>query len=202
MGYLQRKLIITVMLACGILAYGFYNFVQKTSEDRTFGIVAAPPPGNSANGVSANGVSSDIVVYISGGVSKPGVYKLTNGSRVVDVVTAAGGFLPGADVTKINLAMLLKDEMHIHVPYTVIPISTSPAIASGTANNSNTGDKVNINTATKDELDKLPGIGPALAERIIEYRTANEPFRDIADIKKVPGIGESKYNQFKNRITL
>lgn len=202
MGFLQRKLIIIIMLACGILAYGFYNFVQKTSADRTFSIVAAPPPGNSVNEVSGNSAGSDIVVYVSGGVTKPGVYKFANGSRVVDVVTAAGGFLPGADVAKINLAMLLKDEMHIHVPYTATPIITSPAIAASTANNSNTSDKVNINTASKDELDKLPGIGPALAERIIEYRTANEPFRDIADIKKVPGIGESKYNQLKNRITL
>ena len=201
MGILQRKLIIIIMLACGILAYSFNSFVQKTSEDRTFSTVAAPPPGNLSND-SANSAGNDVVVYVSGGVSKPGVYKLSQGSRAVDAVTLAGGFLPGADVAKINLAMLLKDEMQIHVPYAAIPVNSNPGIAVGAANNSSAVDKISINTASKDELDRLPGIGPALAERIIEYRTTNEPFRDIADIKKVPGIGESKYKQFKDRISL
>lgn len=205
MGILQRKLIIIIMLACGILAYSCYSFVQKTSADRALN-TAAPSPEtlqNSNPTPAGKGADDEVVVYVSGGVSKPGVYKLFRGSRVVDAVALAGGFMPGADAAKINLAMLLKDEMQIHVPYAAIPVSNNPGVAApANANTGSSGDKVNINTASKEELDKLPGIGPAIAERIIEYRTNIEPFRDIADIKKVPGIGEAKYNQFKNKISL
>ncbi len=203
MGLLQKKLIIVITLACGILAYSFYSFVQKSPENQELN-TAGPRSGNMqpANSSVTNGAGNEVVVYVSGGVSKPGVYKLPHGSRVVDAVTLAGGFAPGSDAAKINLAMLLKDEMQINVPYAAVPTSTNPGTLTATGNGSNSGDKININTATKTDLDKLPGIGPALAERIVEYRTANGPFRDVVDIKKVPGIGESKYNQFKDKISL
>lgn len=203
MGILHKKLIIVIGLACGILAYSFYSFVQKGSDREELNTIA-PHTGNSqpVNSSANYGAGNEVVVYVSGGVSKPGVYKLPPGSRVVDAVTLAGGFAPGSDAAKINLAMLLKDEMQVNVPYAVVPTNTNSNTPAVSGHSNNSGDKININTASKTDLDKLPGIGPALAERIVEYRTANGPFRDIADIKKVSGIGESKYNQFKDKISL
>ncbi|HWR42774.1 ComEA family DNA-binding protein [Sporomusa sp.] len=202
MGILQKKLIIIIVLACGILAYSFHGFWQKSSDDQARAAVL-PPPGNTTTAnTTANGTGSEVVVYVSGGVIKPGVYKLSHGSRVVDAVTMAGGFAPGADAAKINLALQLKDEMQINVPYAVVSVGATPGAPAVSSATSNSGDRININTASKAELDKLPGIGPALADRIIEYRTTNGPFKDITDIKKVPGIGDSKYNQFKDKISL
>jgi competence protein ComEA len=201
MEVLQKKLIIVIVLACGILAYSFHEFWQKSTEPGvSVGSLAAGDA--AAVNTSNNAASNEVVVYVSGGVNKPGVYKLSHGSRVVDAVTMAGGFGPGADATRINLAMQLKDEMQVNVPYTAVSVGANPAVPNAANAVSNKGDQININTASKAELDKLPGIGPSLADRIIEYRTINGPFRDPADVKKVPGIGESKYNQFKDKISL
>ncbi|MBP2637932.1 MAG: comEA [Firmicutes bacterium] len=202
MGALQKRLIIIILLACGIVVYSFYGLWQKSSTEQ---IALAPAKEHSP--VAANSVNKElggaVVVYVSGGVSKPGVYKLAQGSRIVDAVNMAGGFAPGAEAAKINLALLLKDEMQVNVPYTVAAGVAGSATAGATGTSTNTAnDKVNINTASAADLDKLPGIGPALAERIIQYRATNGLFGDLTDIKKVPGIGESKYNQFKDKISL
>ena len=201
MGILQKKLIIVVLLACGILAYSFHGFWQKDPDDSGVAVVS-PASGNSpaANNTANTAAGGEVVVYVSGGVNKPGVYKLPQGSRIVDAVTLAGGFALDADPARINLALHLKDEMQVNVPYIVTSAGNgnpNPGVAA-----SNYNDKININTASTAELDKLPGIGPALAERIAQFRTANGPFSELADIKKVPGIGEAKYNQFKDKISL
>lgn len=206
MGRLQKKLMIIILLACGIVAYSFHDFWQKDSYNQEAAAVASVPRDNVAAGGGSNPDNNsqrEVVVYVSGGVNKPGVYKFGHSSRVVDAVTAAGGFAPGADAARINLAQHLKDEMQVHVPFVVNPATGSTqtgAVSSGIG--SSNGDKISINMASAAELDKLPGIGPALAERIVQHRTSAGPFRDISDIKKVPGIGEAKYNQFKDKITL
>ncbi|SMC93576.1 ComEA family DNA-binding protein [Sporomusa malonica] len=202
MGILQKKLIIVIMLACGILAYSFHGFWQKSSDNQEMAAESLPPGNAAVVSTANNGTSNEVVVYVSGGVNKPGVYKFAHGSRVVDAVTMAGGFAPGADAARINLAMQLKDEMQVNVPFSAVPVSTTSGMPAVSNAGSNIGDRININTGSKADLDKLPGIGPALADRIIEYRTANGPFKDPTDIRKVPGIGESKYNQFKDKITL
>lgn len=201
MGALQKKLIIVILLACGIVAYSFQGFWQKEPDNQE-----AVPVSNAAEDLPAanntvnHAPNSEVVVYVSGGVNKPGVYKLSQGSRIVDAVTLAGGFTPDADATKINLALHLKDEMQVNVPYAITSAVTGNSTPGAAANNYN--DKISINTATAAELDKLPGIGPALAERIIQFRAANGPFSELTDIKKVPGIGEAKYNQFKDKLSL
>lgn len=200
MGILQKKLIIIIGLACGMLAYSFYSFIQKGSDPQELNTVNSPADAPSAS--STTNTDAEVVVYVSGGVNKPGVYKLIQGSRVVDAVTLAGGFAPGADAAKINLALLTKDEMHINVPYAAVPAATTANSTSNPSHSGSQDDKISINMGSKADLDKLPGIGPSLAERIIEYRTNNGQFKDISELKKVPGIGESKYNQFKNKISL
>lgn len=202
MGALQKRLIIIILLACGVVVYSFLGLWQKSSTEQ---IVLAPSQENlPAVANSANKeLGGVVVVYVSGGVNKPGVYKLAQGSRIVDAVNMAGGFAPGAEAAKINLALLLKDEMQVNVPCTAGAGVTGSATAGAAAASTNTtNDKINVNTASAADFDKLPGIGPALAERIVQYRAANGMFGDITDIKKVPGIGEAKYNQFKDKITL
>jgi len=161
----------------------------------------------------AKSEKEEIVVYISGAVNKPGILRVPAGSRVVDVVDSAGGFAPGADPTKVNLAKVVKDGVHVNVPIGTVPTAkstgTNPNISSrqsqpisSTRNSSGGSEMVNINYAGKNELDKLPGIGPSLADRIVEYRQENGSFRDLGELKNVPGIGEAKFNQIKDKISL
>ncbi|HWR41288.1 MAG TPA: ComEA family DNA-binding protein [Patescibacteria group bacterium] len=191
----QRKLVLLMLLATVILCGSFYFY--ETSS---------PPVANSlpeTMGAAAHSPvpASDVFVYVSGAVNKPGVFKLPVGSRIVDAVSAAGGFVPGADESRVNLAALLKDELQVHVPYLPLPVAASGS-AGVTKAAGKDSDKVNINLAEKAELDRLPGVGPALAERIVEYRNSHGLFRDVTDLKKVPGIGDAKFQQLKDHIML
>jgi len=132
---------------------------------------------------------SVLTVYVSGAVATPGVYTLPDGSRVDAAVQAAGGFVPGAEPERINLAALLEDGQQIDVPGIV---STSHVNAG----------RVNINTATVSELDALPGIGPTTAQTIVDYRLQHGPFQIIQDIQNVPGIGPATYDRIKDYITV
>ena len=138
-----------------------------------------------------------ISVYVSGAVYKPDVYRLPLNAIVKDAIAAAGGATADADLDRINLAMRLSDQMHVHVPRQGEAIPTpdkkSPATLSA---------PVNINTATLEELDTLPGIGPAIAKAIIDYRTANGPFKKIEDINAVKGIGDALFAKIKDMITV
>lgn len=137
-----------------------------------------------------------IMVHISGQVYNPGLVEMPSGSRVIDAVNLAGGLKKDADLDKINLAKKLVDEEKIYIPKIgeeEIPMGSS------TNMESSSGDKVNINTCTKEELMSLPGIGEVLAGRILEYREQN-PFNTIDDIKNVSGIGEKKFESIKELI--
>lgn len=130
-----------------------------------------------------------LTVYISGAVATPGVYTFPEGSRIDDALKAAGGSLPGAELTNINLAVLLTDGQQINIPG-VVDIS-----------HVNVG-RVNINTATADDLDNLPGIGPTTAKAIVDYRLQNGPFQVIQDIQKVPGVGPATFAQIQDYINV
>ncbi len=140
-----------------------------------------------------------IVVDVRGAVAKPNVYSLPPGSRVQDALLLAGGALDIADISVLNLARKLNDGEQIYVPAMG---DATPAL--GTAPFSGTPFRklVNINTATMAELDALPGIGPSIAQRIVDYRTQNGPFKKIEDIKKVRGIGDALFKQIENLITV
>jgi len=139
-----------------------------------------------------------ITVYVSGAVVRPGVVTLADGARIEQAVTACGGVLPTADMGAVNLAQLLKDGMQVRVPEKAGQGSAS-AVAAQTAGKD---DRVNINTADEKALDTLPGIGPAMAKRIVEYRTTNGAFQSLEELKKVRGIGEAKYEKLKDRVAL
>lgn len=167
----------------------------------------------------------EIVVHVAGAVEKPGVYHLPRGSRVNDAL-ARSGVLPEANLDALNLAALLTDGQKVSVPFRPGALPGENAGSSGgpgtlapalpttgklfpdvrESNRSSPfapsgGGLININTASKAELELLPGIGPALAERIIQYREENGYFMSIEDIKNVSGIGEKRFEQLKDKIT-
>ena len=192
----KKRWTIVIVLAVLIIGGSFYGSWQKNSTSETVsGGVQMDNP---------RAVGGEPVVYLSGAVNKPGLYKLKPGSRVVDAIEAAGGLAAIADSHRVNLAQPIKDGMHIFVPSTLpsVPAWANPPANSSAAAASQTSDKISINTADKGELEKLPGIGPSLAERIVDYRQTNGPFHEIAEIKKVTGVGEAKFNRIKDRITL
>ncbi len=144
-------------------------------------------------------VASEIVtVHVTGAVALPGVYSLSEGDRVLDAVEEAGGFAEGASQASVNLARVLSDGEQVHIP-------TQEEVDSGQYQTSDSSGSsgsslININTATADELDTLPGIGPATAANIISYREENGGFDSIEEIKEVSGIGDAKYAQIADLI--
>ena len=140
-----------------------------------------------------------VTVYVSGEVKKPGLVTLDEDKRVADAVNAAGGVIETADVDHINMAGHLEDGMQGRVPMRLRDAGEKGATASP---GRQTDGKINLNTATEKELQELPGIGPAMSARIVEYRESNGAFQSIDDIKKVRGIGASKFEKLKDRVTL
>ena len=135
-----------------------------------------------------------IYVDVTGEVVNPGVFQLPPNSRVIDAVKAAGGQSKFADLSTINLARIVKDGEQIYVDR---KFSGGAGIRNS---NSRANSIININRASTKELESLPGIGPVLAARIVEYRKSNGPFTSVDDLKKVPGVGGSKLAKFKEKI--
>lgn len=144
-----------------------------------------------------------ITVYVSGEVNSPGLVELPSDSRIDDAIKACGDFTPLADKAKINLAQKLTDGMQIQVN-SKTPINNSNEQVNDTnsnsPNNNSSSNLININTATKEDLDTLPGIGPATAQKIIDYRQEHGNFSSIEDIKNVKGIGEAKFSKMQDKI--
>ena len=151
-----------------------------------------------------------IMVDISGEIITPGVVKLPEGSRIIDAITAAGGKTEDADLSKVNLAYILDDGVQVYIPrynekLEKEIVQTEPGVGiiqEGINTTSKKDSKVNINTANKEKLATLPGIGEGTAEKIIEYRSKTGKFKTIDEIKKIPGIGESKFKSLKDKITI
>ena len=153
---------------------------------------------------------AEIAVHITGEVKKQGLIYLKEGSRVADAIEKAGGETENADLSQINLAYVLQDGQKLYVPNKKEKISQYITEDSGNndteennASNSNKEDaKVNINTANQSELDSLPGIGPSIAQKIIDYREENGNFKNIEELQNVKGIGDAKYEEIKDRVTV
>jgi len=142
-----------------------------------------------------------VTVHVSGAVQKEGVYRLKTGDRVIDALDLAGGSLPLADLSAINLAEILKDGEKIIVPERQKPEEKIAEKQSSRKAEKQTG-KVKLNTADVKALDSLPGVGPATAKAIIEYRKANGPFTKIEQLMKIPRFGKSRFGKIKDLVTL
>ncbi len=141
----------------------------------------------------------EMKVYISGAVLSPGVYAVSEGDRLEDVVELAGGALADADLDAVSMASRVKDEDHWHIPRVgespASPVTASSGLSSGAPSG-----KININSASATELEALPGIGPVIAERIVAYREANGPFASVDDLINVSRIGPATLESIRELV--
>ncbi len=138
-------------------------------------------------------VAAQLVVDVAGAVRRPGLYHLAVGTRIADAVAAAGGATAKADITLVNLAAPLADGEQVLVPAR----GAAAAAASGTPSPTA---PLDLNTASMEQLDALPGVGPATAQKIIDYRQTHGPFRSVDELEAVPGIGPAKLAQLKGLV--
>ncbi len=176
--------VILVALACAVL-------FSATAPRGSTATVVAPTRTSVSTGSTTD---TTIFVHILGEVRSPGLYELRDGARAVDVVAAAGGFTKHADQSSVNLARFLTDGEQIVVPVEgAAPTTASTPVA---------GAKVNLNTADETALETLPRVGPAMAARIIAWRTENGRFTSIDDLKSVTGIGDKTFDDLKDLVTV
>jgi len=141
-----------------------------------------------------------LVVHVVGEVRRPGLYRLRDGARIADAVHRAGGALRDADLAAVNLAAPLVDGVQILVPARAVAPSGSPAGSGGGATGAATG-PVSLSSATLEELDQLPGVGPVTAQKIVDYRTEHGPFASVDELDAVPGIGPTRIEQLRELVT-
>jgi competence protein ComEA len=137
-------------------------------------------------------------VSVRGAVVSPGIYRLAPGSILQDLLDAAGGVLPQADTSHLNLVAPLSDGQEVRVPVQT-PTSTGGTPASVLPADN---EKINLNTATREELESLPGIGPVLAQRIIEYRETHGPFQSVDELRNVDGIGPALLEKIRDLVEI
>lgn len=180
------SIIVIALVACGIALSDLMSVPKNPTQ----------PPEQEVKESSGPEIASFIYVDISGAVKYPGVYKLKYGERLISLINTAGGLSPGADIKDINLAGILKDSDKIVIPGYSADNRRVDGPSSG-------GEKaVNINTADEKLLDSIPGIGPAMAKRIIDYRSANGAFKKLEDLKNVSGIGDAKLKRLEGYVRI
>ena len=180
------------------------------------GATGADPGGPVVEGPADGDGDGAVFVHVAGAVARPGVVDLPAGSRVVDGVRAAGGLRPDADPDRVNLAAELADGQRIvipvrgqEVPAEVLPTGPPGAAGGGAATGTGAGGApgsttgpVDLNTATAEQLDALPGVGPATASAILSHREQHGPFRSVEDLIEVRGIGEAKLDGLRDLVTI
>ena len=190
-----KKLIFLSIIIVGVIALIIYklNNSEKYEEIEYENVYSMEEVEE-----TKEGEKSFIILHIAGAVANPGIIKIEEGSRVADAINAAGGTTQNADLNKINLAYVLSDGQKLYIPS--VEDNEEEYIIQDIGSNIIEDNKVNINTATQSELESLTGIGPSTALKIIEYRKENGKFKNIEEIKNVPGIGENKFKQIENQI--
>ena len=214
----QKRLIIIVgiIVTIGII-YFIYNNIGNNNVDQLDDNMLIQ--NNNINEIASDSAETEekIIIHVTGAVKTPGIVKLDDGSRIEDAIEAAGGLTEDADISNVNLAYVLDDGTKIKIPSLsdedinneedIITDESGEGIieeidSTSSSNSQNSTSNININKATEAELDTLPGIGPSLASKIIEYREQNGKFSSIEDIKNVSGIGDSKFEEIKDLISV
>jgi competence protein ComEA len=166
-------------------------------------LAGASAVGAAAGASSAGGTAAaQIVVDVSGKVREPGIHRLPAGSRVADALRAAGGVRPGTNTDGLNRARFLVDGEQVIVGSPVAVSGTAPGAGSGGAAVAGAAPAgpVSLNTATVEQLDTLPGVGPVLAQHIIDYRTRHGGFRSVDELREVNGIGDRRFADLRNLV--
>lgn len=216
MKYINKKTKILLIILIAIMAIGISYYAYQNEKESQNIIEQQNLEIEENKQEESSKETKKIIVHVSGAVQNEGVIELEENSRIADAIEKAGGFREDAYTKDVNLAYKLEDGMKIYIPTVEEKENekTNVIVESGieTENNNssysnasdgkNTNSKVNINTASKEELDTLPGIGPSTAEKIINYRKENGKFKSIEEIKDVSGIGDSKYENIKDMIEI
>ena len=183
-----RALKVTITLIA-VAAFGTYVFSSGLGQDNTVKISKPSEP----NEQSSNIESPKIYVHVAGLVKSPGIYQLDSGTRVYDAVLAAGGFTDKANQASVNMARALNDGEQL-----VVSSESSGAVYEGALSST----LISLNQASSSQLEDLPGVGPALAGRIVDWRTANGGFKAKEDLLNVAGIGDKLFASVKDLVTL
>lgn len=194
-GYIGLSLIWAAILAAAL-------FMARRPAAEPIEII--PPPTRAAEArPAASPTPGPLRVDVAGAVQTPGIYTLPAGSLIADAIAAAGGPAPDADLDRINKAAALQDGVQVYVPRIAQPLPTlinpptAPAVTRA-GQTPTSGGLVNLNTASLEELDALPGVGPATAQRIIEGR----PYGAVEDLLRVKGIGQATFDKLKPLVTV
>jgi competence protein ComEA len=185
----QRRLLFGVVLLGALLVLGVPRLLHRGA-----GQVAVPllrPPRTAR----AAAPSSKLVVDVAGAVRRPGLHELAPGTRIADAVAAAGGATAKADITAVNLAAPIADGEQI-----VVPARGSGAAGASSGAAPSPTAPLDLNSASLEQLDALPGIGPTTAQKILDYRQAHGSFHSLADLDAVPGIGQGRIEQLKGLV--
>ena len=210
--------ILVIIIIIGICYYIYSentNFLSIQEQDLEIDVQESESLSTEDNkAINEIKEESVIIVHVSGAVNYPGIVELNENSRIADAIEKAGGLKEEACIDEINLAYVLEDGIKIHIPTMEEQkennniennnntyITSESQTAEKNNNQKKTG-KININTATQEELETLPGIGPTTSLKIINYRNENGKFKSIEDIKEVSGIGENKFNTIKDMISV
>jgi competence protein ComEA len=170
-----------------------------------FVVVHRPPPApaiqlpraDAAPAGSTSTTTGEVLVHVAGAVLRPGVVRLAGPGRVIDAIAAAGGAAPDADLNQVNLAAKVGDADRIYVPRRGESPPAAPSTAGGASGSSAQAGPIDLNSATPEQLDALPGVGPATANAIVQYRSRHGQFRTADDLLNVPGIGPAKLATLK-----
>ncbi|MCP1494052.1 competence protein ComEA [Peribacillus frigoritolerans] len=208
-GILKRKMtMITVAMA--FVAGGIYFFSQQGEDpadtEDIFSVTAKEA--EMEQSVNESAAEPEIIkVDVKGAVKSPGIFTAQAGDRVIDLISSAGSFTEKADTDKVNFAQIIEDQMVIYVPeigeedkgnLENIQVGTSgDAVTKGTS-----GGLVNLNTATKEDLQTLTGIGPSKADAILEYRETVGKFKEVDELKQVTGIGDKTFERLRDSISV
>ena len=217
----KQKIILSIVISIIfvlVLIYVYQNLYEEDTEilltNETNELSSEMNENSNEDSTNLNSKETEetVVVHVIGEVNNPGVVTLPEGSRIIDAINMAGGKTEEADLSKINLAYIVEDGTQIYIPRINENLNQVNLISDGAGvgvviTDSNVEEnevnaKVNINTASKEKLETLPGVGETTAQKIIDYREANGKFKTIEDIKNVSGIGDSKYESLKDKITV
>ncbi len=213
----QLAIIIGIgVIIISVIGYYIYSLNTNESYEQLDEISENEDTQTTKNVENITEENEEIVIHIAGEVNTPGIVRIKEGSRIADVIEKAGGLTVKANLSNINLAYIVEDGQKITIPskeeQEVKEYVTSesgegvshglPQTGSNQNTTTNTNSKININKATKEELQTLSGIGESTAQKIIDYRKENGEFKQIEDLKNVSGIGEAKFNAIKDNIKI
>ena len=184
----QRRLLFAVVLLGALLVLGVPRLLHRCGAHVVVPLVR---PARSAHASGA----SELVVDVAGAVRQPGLHELAPGTRIADAVATAGGATANADINAVNLAAPIADGEQI-----VVPARGSGAAGASSGAAPSPTAPLDLNSASLEQLDALPGIGPATAQKILDYRQAHGSFHSLAELDAVPGIGQGRIEQLKGLV--